>query len=194
MGYDNDGIFEIDQEIFQPGDSIQIQVVCRFVQKKDIGIAKKSFGKQDFYLFITVQSIHNGIVEFRIDAKAVQQHGSVGFRFPAVHFGEFAFQLAGAETVFIGEIFFGINRVFFFHDLVKAFVAHNDYIHNGIVVIFEMILLQNGHTLPGSDENIAFCCFQFAGQYFQKRGFTGSVCADKPVTVSFGEFDVYIFE
>ena len=91
MGYDNDGIFEIDQEIFQPGDSIQIQVVCRFVKKKDIGIAKQSFGKQNFYLFITVQSIHNGIVEFRIDAKAVQQHGSVGFRFPAVHFGEFAF-------------------------------------------------------------------------------------------------------
>ena len=38
-------VFEIDQEIFQPVDSLGIKVVSRFIQNKDIRIAKKCLGQ-----------------------------------------------------------------------------------------------------------------------------------------------------
>ena len=54
VGYDDDRIVEINKEIFQPCDGIQVQVVGRLIQKKDIRVAKKGFGKEDFDFFVTV--------------------------------------------------------------------------------------------------------------------------------------------
>ena len=54
VGYDDDRVVEINKEIFQPCDGIQVQVVGRLIQKKDIRVAKKGFGKEDFDFFVTV--------------------------------------------------------------------------------------------------------------------------------------------
>ena len=40
MRYDNDSIFKVDQEFFQPCDSIKIKVVCRLIQQQDIRISE----------------------------------------------------------------------------------------------------------------------------------------------------------
>ena len=40
MRNNDNGIFEINQELFQPCDGIKIQVVGRFVQKQDIGVSE----------------------------------------------------------------------------------------------------------------------------------------------------------
>ena len=40
MGYDDDGIFKIDQEFFQPCNRIQIQVVGRLIKQQDIRVAE----------------------------------------------------------------------------------------------------------------------------------------------------------
>ena len=40
MGYHNNCIFKIDQEFFQPCNSVQIQVVGRLIQKQNVRISK----------------------------------------------------------------------------------------------------------------------------------------------------------
>ena len=40
MGYYNDCIFKIDQEFFQPCNGIEILVVGRLIQKKNIRISE----------------------------------------------------------------------------------------------------------------------------------------------------------
>ena len=45
VGYDDDGIVEIDEEFLKPADRVQIQMVSRLVQKQDIVITKMGSGK-----------------------------------------------------------------------------------------------------------------------------------------------------
>ncbi len=131
---------------------------------------------------------------FGSDANAVQQHGGIGFRLPAVHLGKFGLQLAGTDTVLVGEILLGVDGVFFLHDLVQAFVAHDNGIHYHIIVVFKVILFQHGETLAGGDDNVALCGLQLAGKNFQKGGFSGSVCSDQTVAVALGKFNVDILK
>ena len=51
--HDN-GIFKVNQKFLKPCDGVQIQVVGRLVQKKDIRVAEKRLGKKNLYLFIAV--------------------------------------------------------------------------------------------------------------------------------------------
>ena len=71
MGYDNDCILEIDQEFLQPCNRIQIQVVCRLVEKKDIRISEEGSCKENLYLFITIQILHQGVVVLWINTKTI---------------------------------------------------------------------------------------------------------------------------
>ena len=50
MGYDDNGVLKVDQELLKPCDRIEIQVVGRLVEQQDIGISEKCSGKQNFDL------------------------------------------------------------------------------------------------------------------------------------------------
>ena len=60
--YDN-GIVKIDQEFFQPGNGIQIQVVGRLIQKKDIRIAKQCLCQKYFHLLSSIHILHHLIMQ-----------------------------------------------------------------------------------------------------------------------------------
>ena len=71
MGNYDNGIVKVDQEFFQPCDRIQIQVVGRLVQKKDIRITEKCLCKKDFDLLCTGQFAHHIVVKFCLDSKSI---------------------------------------------------------------------------------------------------------------------------
>ena len=164
MGYHDNSIFKVNQELLQPGDCIQIQVVGRLVQQKDVRVAKQCLCKQNLYLHASVQVLHHAVMIFGINAQTVQQHGGVGFRFPAVHLRELGFQLAGTDAVLVGEVFLCVDGILFLHNVVETLISQNNGVHYHPVVIFEMVLLQYGETLTGCDYNITLGSFQFAGQ------------------------------
>ena len=95
-----------------------------------------------------------------LNAKTVQQLRCVRFCLPAIHLRELAFQFAGTDSILIGEILLGIDRFFLLHDFIKAGIAHDHRIHNGIGIIFKMILLQKGKPLSRRDGNVALGGFQ----------------------------------
>ena len=194
VGDHDHGILKIDQELFQPRDGVQIQMVGRLVEEQDVRVAEQCLRQQDFHLLRAGQVFHHGIMVICLDTQSVKQRRRVGLGFPAVHIGEFRFQFAGADAVFVGEIFFGVDRLFFFHDLIQAFISHDDGIQNRIFVILEMILFQEGKTLSRSDDDFAAGGFQFAGQNLQERGLARAVGADQAVAVSFCKFDIDIFK
>ena len=71
MGYDDDGVLKVNQELFKPCDRIQIQVVGRLVQKQDVGISEQCLSKQDFDLLGTDQVFHHGIVKLRLNSQTI---------------------------------------------------------------------------------------------------------------------------
>ncbi len=52
-------------------------------------------------------------MQLRADAKALQNPGSVGFRFPAAQLCEFRFKVGSPEAVLIGKIGLFVNGVLF---------------------------------------------------------------------------------
>ncbi len=74
MGYYNDSIFKIDEEVLQPRNGIQIQMVGGLVQQQNIRVAEEGLGQQHFHLDAAVQIPHGGIVKLRFHAQTVQQH------------------------------------------------------------------------------------------------------------------------
>ncbi len=194
MGYHDDGILKVDQELLQPVDGIQIQMVGRLVQKQDVRIAKQGSSQQDLDPLRAVQAAHLGIVKGRIDTKAVQQCLCVGLRIPSVHLGKFGLQLAGLDAVLVGEVFLCIEGILLLHDLIQAGVAHDDGIQYSIGIVLEVILLQEGQTLARCDGHIAVRRLQLSGKDPQESGFSGAVGTDDAIAVSLGKFYAYVFK
>ena len=162
MGYYDDGIVKVDQEFFQPFNSRKIQMVGRLIQKKDIRISEKSLGKQDLDFHTTGKICHLCVVELCVDTETVEKSGGVGFCFPSVHLCKFTLKFAGTDTIFVCEILFCVDGFFFFHDLIKPFVTHDNGIQNRVGIIFEMILLQERKSLSRCDYDITFRWFELA--------------------------------
>ena len=71
MGYYDDGVREANQELLQPCDSVQIQVVGRLVQKQDIRVAEQCLCQQNLDLLGTQEILHQGVVKIGIDTQSV---------------------------------------------------------------------------------------------------------------------------
>ena len=162
MGDNDDRVIKVDQKFFKPCDRIQIQMVGRLIKKKDIRISEKGFCKKNFYLLSAVKVFHNSIMKIRFNSEAVKKNGRITFSFPSVQLGKFAFKFTGAHTVFFCEIFFHIDRIFFFHDLIKTGITHDDCIQYLAVIIFVMVLFEDRETLTLVHRDIAFARFEFS--------------------------------
>ena len=58
MGYHDNGILKVDQELLEPCDRIEIQVVGRLVEKQDVRVSEKCLGKKNFDLLAACQVSH----------------------------------------------------------------------------------------------------------------------------------------
>ena len=154
MGYHDHGVVKIDQEILQPADRFQIQVVGRLVKQENVRITKKCLCQKDFNLLIGRQLAHHHRMCLGRYAKSVQESSSIGFRFPSIHGRKFLLKLSGTDTVLIAEIRFCVDCILFLHDLVKTFISHDNGIQHRIRIILEVILLQERKTLSRCDNNI----------------------------------------
>ena len=194
MGYDDNGILEIDEEFLQPGDRVQIQVVGGLVQQQDVGISEQGSGKQDLDLLRAGKLSHQIAVQLRLDSEAVQKGLRVGLRLPAAELRELGLQLAGLDAVFIGKVFFGVKGVLFLHDLEETGITLDHGIEDDLIIIFVLVLFQEGQSLSLGNGNSAVGGIQLSAEDLKESGLSGAVGTDDAVAVSFGEFDVDIFK
>ena len=114
------------------------------------GLPEQGLREQDLHLQARVGIAHEVVVQLDRDAEALQELGGVGFGLPAVQLGKFGLEFAGAEAVFLGEVLFFIEGVLLLHDIVEVLVAHDDGVEDGVFVVLELILLEDGHVrAPG---------------------------------------------
>ncbi len=89
-----------------------------------------------------------------VHPQAVKQVGCVGLGLPAVHLGEFRFQVRGPDAVGIAEVFLHIDGILLLHHVVQMLVAHNNRVQYLVFIVFKMVLLQKGQPLARSDHHI----------------------------------------
>ena len=68
MGYDDNGILEVDEELLEPLDGVEIEVVGRLVEEQDVRITEQRLREEDLDLLGALQLVHLIVVEICADA------------------------------------------------------------------------------------------------------------------------------
>ncbi len=127
-------------------------------------------------------------------AKALQDAGCVALGLPAAKLGVLLLQPAGEDAVRVGHFLLGVERFLFPADFIEARVAHDDGIHDRVLVAGVLVLFQNRHSYLGQDGYRAAGGVQLPGENVQKGGFSRAVGADDAVTVAAGKLKVDVGE
>ena len=194
MAHHDDEALVGHQEILQPLDSRQIQVVRGLVQQDDVRLAEQRLGQQHLDLFLGGEAGHFAVQDLVGKAQALNQAGDVALSLPAPHLGELRFQLRGLHAVLVGEILLFIEGILLLHDVVEVLVAHDDGIQHRVLIVLEVILLQDGHPfLPGNDD-LSAGRLQVSGENPEEGGLAGAIGADDAVAVAGGKFQIHVLE
>ena len=124
------------------------------------------------------------------DAETLQKPRGIRFGLPAAELGKLLLQLRGADAVLVGEILLLIDGVLLLPALVKAGIAQDDGVQNGVIVVHILILTQDGHTALGVDIDMPLRGFYVPGKNLEECGFSCTVCANDAVAVAGGELQV----
>ena len=190
----DDRILKVDQKLLKPADRVQIQMVCRLIQKQDVRIAEQGSCQKDLDLLGAGQLLHQYLVKFCRNSQPVQEGLRVGLRLPAVHLGKFRLELRCPHAVLIREIRLRVEGILLFADLIQPSVALDDRVKHSLIIILKMILLEERQSLSRCDGDTSGRRLQLSGQYLQKCGLACPIRANDAIAVAFGEFDVDIFE
>ena len=162
VAYYDDCIFEVDKELLKPADSVQIKVVCRLIQKKNVRITEQCLCKEHLDLDAVLQLAHHFVMILCTYTKTVKECLGISLCVPSVHLGKFSLELGSSYTVFISEIFFSVDCILLLTDLVQSLVTHDNCIKNRIFIVFKVILLQHGKSLARVHGYITRCRLQLS--------------------------------
>ena len=194
MADHDDEALAVHDEVLQPLDGLDIQVVGGLVQEDDVRLSEEGLGQQHLHLLLGGEGAHLAVQNVIGEAKALDQAGDVALSLPAAHLGEFRLQLAGPDAVGVGEVLLLVQGVLLLHDVVEVLVAQDDGIQHGVGVVLEVVLLQNAHAVVLGDHHLAGGGLQIPGEDAQKGGLAGAVGADDAVAVAGDELEVHVLE
>ena len=123
-------------------------------------------------------------MEVRRNAEPLKNAACVGLGLPAAKLGKLLLELGRAYAVGIVKIGLVVDRVLLLAAVVKALVAHDYGVHDGVIIVHVLVLLEHRHALFRGYGNAAGGRLKLAGENFNKRRFSGSVCADYAVAVA----------
>ncbi len=106
--------FEPDQEILEPVNRIEIEIVRGLVEQQRLRITEERLGKQHPNLLAALQLAHLALVQLVGNVEALEQHGGVALSRIAVFLADDALKLAQAHAVIVGELGLGVDGVAFF--------------------------------------------------------------------------------
>ena len=190
MRHDKHRTLVIHEEVLKPHDACKVEIVRRLVKQDDIRGAEQRLCKQHLDLHPRVHIAHERVVVGGGNAQPLQNAACIGLGLPAAELGKLLLQNGGSQAVLIGEIGLVVDRILFLAAVVKPLVAHDNGVHDRVLVIHILILLQNRHALFRSDVHRAGRRLKLAGEYLYKSRFTCAVCADDSVAVACGKLQV----
>ena len=193
-GHHDDGAGEVQQEVLQPVDGVDVQVVGGLVHHQDVRVAEQGLSQQHLHLQTAVHVLHHVVVHGHGNAQALEDAGRIGLGLPASQLGVLLLQLAGLDAVLLGHLLLGVEGLLLLTDVVQPLVAHDDGVHDGVLVVGVLVLLEDGHAGVGQDGHLAAGGLQLAGEDLQKGGLARAVGADDAVAVALDELQVHMGE
>ena len=170
------------EELAQPVDRVQVEMVRRLVQQQRLRLAEERLRQQHAHLLAALQLAHLPLVERVRNIEALQQDRGVAFGRIPVLFADDPFELAEPHAVVVGHVGLGIELLAFCEGRPQARVAHDHRVDDAELVECELILAQ--HAELGGAHDIALLRRKLTGQQLHERGFAGAVRTGQAVPPS----------
>ena len=194
MADHEDRILEIGEIIFEPCDSLEVEVIGRLVEQQIVGVAEESLGEEYADLLVGAHVLHEHIVAVFLDAEAGEERGGVALGVPAFEFGEFLLKFGGADAVGVGEVLLGIDGILLLHHVPEDGMSAEDSLNDGAFVEFEVVLREDREAFAGTEGDGAVSGGELAGEDAHERRLAGAVGADDAVAIAVGESKVDVLE
>ena len=180
-------------DLFQPADGVDIEIVGGLIEEQDVRIGKQCLRQQHPQLESRGDGVHESLVLGQRYAYSQQQFPSAGLRRVSVEFGEAGFQFGGPHVVILGGIRVGVDGVPFLLHLPQLAVPHHDGIDHRAILKGELILTQLAHSFARIDADVSGSGFEIASQDLHEGGFAAAVGPDQAIAVPLAEFDGDVF-
>jgi hypothetical protein len=152
---DDHGRLALVEDVLQPADGVDVEVVGRLVEQQDVRVGEQRLHQQHAQLPARRHLAHRAVVLVGRDAGAEQQFAGARFGGVAVVFGVVMFELGGAHVVVLARIRVGVDRVALRHAGPHLGVAHHHHIEHALVFVGELVLLEVGHALARIERDVA---------------------------------------
>ena len=180
------------QEVLQPVDGVEIEVVGGLVEEQGFGLAEEGLGEEDAHFLAALELAHLALVDCFGDVETVEENGGVGFGGVAVFVADDAFEFAEAHAVGVGQLGLLVDAVALFHGGPERLVAHDDGVDDAIGVEGELVLAEDAEFARADDG--ALLRVEFAGEDLHEGGLAGAVGSGESVAAAGDEADADFFK
>ncbi|MNE08901.1 hypothetical protein D3C80_1015630 [compost metagenome] len=194
VGNDDHGAVTRRENAFQPADSVDVQVVGRFVEQQHFRVGEQGLRQQYAQFPAWCYFGHRAEMLFQWNTQTQQQLTGTGFGGIAVHFSEFCFQLGHGHAVFFGHFWQRIDTVALSLDPPQFLVAHDHGVDHGKFFVGELVLAQFTQTHVRLEHDLACGRLQVAAEDFHEGRLAAAVGADQAVAVAVVELDRDVLE
>ena len=118
MGYHNHRALEVQEEVLQPVDGVDVQVVGGLVHHQQVGVAEQRLGQQHLHLETGVQGGHVVVVQLGAQPQTLEDAAGIALRLPAPQLGILLLQLAGQHTILVGHLLLGVEGLLLLANVV----------------------------------------------------------------------------
>ena len=180
------------EELAQPVDRVEVQVVRRLVQQQRLRLAEERLRQQHAHFLAALQLAHRPVVQRVGDVEPLQQNRRVALGFVAVLVADDALELAEAHAFGVGHVGLGVEQLALFERAPQAVVAHDDGVDDAERVERVLVLAQDADLRRPHDR--AALRRLFAGQQLHERGLAGAVRSGQAVAPARGKRRGHIVE
>jgi len=190
VGDADEGAVVVVEEVLEPVDGVEIEVVGGLVEEQGFRLAEEGLREQDADFLAACSSTFCARGSLR-DVETVEENGGVGFSGVAVLVADDAFELA--ETHASSSVISGSRRCGrALQGRPEWLVAHDDGVDDAVGVEGELVLAEYAE-LAGADYG-AFLGVEFAGEDLHECRFAGAVGPGEAVATAGDEADGDFFE
>ena len=182
------------QDLFQPADGVDIQMVGGLVEQQHVGVREQRLGQQHAQLPARRHHAHRLGVLLQRNAQPEQQLAGTGFGGVTLEFGEAHFQVGDLHAVLVAHLRLGIDALALRRDFPQLLVAHDHGIDHALVFERELILAQLAQPRGDVLHHLTAGRLQIAPQNLHEGGLAAAVGADQAVAMATAEFDGYVLE
>ena len=173
MRNDDQRPFVAAEEVLEPVDGVEVQVVGRLVEQQRRGISKQCLREEHAHLLPALQLAHRPLVQRVEDIKTLQQHSGVAFGRVAVLLADDPLELAEAHPVLVGHICLGVEGIALRQRAPEAMVPHHNRIDDPVLVEGKLVLAQDSEL--GRPHDRPALRVDLAGQQLHERRFSRAI-------------------